>query len=187
MCIYRQYLIIGCFAIITSLFGPVIGEENPVIITTVTGGESTIYEVEPGIFQVHIQDIIPNASVLYDDRSVLVPLQYAFMGNSSIAALHLTDNNEEEKTFLVRAEDIRYFEENQSLVCEITPQELYNGNPLVPDQTRADEVLSGLYTLTNISFEYSIQGPENSPVDSCCTFDEMDTKKCVPMRPLCGY
>lgn len=162
-------------------------EETPVMITVVSGGESTIDEIEPGIYLVQIQNIIPNVTVLSDNRSVKVPLPYAFPANFSMAAMNLMDNNGEEKTFLVRAVDIRYFEANQSLVCEIIPQEFYNSTPLVPDQTTIHKIIPGYYTWINVSFEYFAPAPENALLQSCCTFEQVDTQKCVPMRPFCGY
>lgn len=186
MSFFRLILMIGCFFVVLSMSGPGMSEETPGMITVISGGESTILEIEPGIYQAHIQDIDSNATVFYENRSVQVLLKYAFLANSSSATMDLMDNKGEEKTFLVRATDLRYFEENQSLVCEITPQEFPGSTSLAPNQSGTHEIVPGLYTRTNVSFEYSTV-PGNSPLNSCCTFDQVDSKKCVPMRPLCGY
>jgi hypothetical protein len=162
-------------------------EETPVMITVVSGGESTIDLLEPGRYLVQIQNVTPNATVLSQNRSVQIPLSYAFPSNFSTAVMNNMDTNGEEKTFLVRANDIRFIEENQSLAFEILPQEFSESTLPVPDQTTIQEIIPGLYSQANISFEFIISAAENTPLYHCCTFDQIDNYKCVPMRPMCGY
>lgn len=187
MSIFRFFLIICFFCVVISLSGPGMSEETPVMITVVSGGESTIDLQEPGKYLVQIQNVTPNATVFSQNRSVQVPLSYAFPSNFSTAVMNSTDTNGEEKTFLFRANNIRFIEENQSLEFDIIPLNFSESSLLVPDQTTIHGIIPGLYSQANVSFEFVILAAENTPLYPCCTFDQIDNYKCVPMRPMCGY
>lgn len=183
----RYFLVLWCFFAMISLFGPVTSEEIPFITTMVSGGELTINESGPGNYLVQIQNTFPNATIMYDNKSVEVPLSYAFPLNICTVTMNITDESGEEKIYLVQANNIRFFEENKSLVYEAIPQEFSDIAHLISDQTKIHEIKPGLFTLTNVSFANIVPAAENSPYNYCCTFEQMDNHQCVPARPLCGY
>ena len=187
MIFFRFSLTICCVFALISLFGLGISEETPVMITVVSGVESTIIPVENGTYLVQIQIVTSNATVFSQNKSVQVPLAYAFPSNFSMAVMNSTNENGEEKTFFGRINKIQFVKENQSLVFEILPQEFSESILFVPNQTTIHEITPGLYTKSKVSFEFDISTAENTPFDLCCTFEQIENKKCSPSRPLCGY
>ncbi|PWR71884.1 hypothetical protein DLD82_12755 [Methanospirillum stamsii] len=172
-------LLLSQFTLIFS----VVGDETPVMQVLVSGNISSISEPDPGTYQIQIQNVIPNATVLYDTRSVTVPLQHALITNTTTGPIRLVDNNGDMIRDIVRVTDIRYLEEDKTLEFDLIPLEFQEGS----EQVKIREIVPGSYTQTDVTFVYTIPAPENTPVDYCCTFKQVEDKKCVPMRPLCGY
>lgn len=185
MNIFRFFLVLVSLCAIISVLGSGISEELPVMTTVVSGGKSTITESEPGAFLVQIQNITPNATVSSGNRTVQVSVPYALPAHEITAAIHLVDHEGKVKTFLIKAGDIRFFEENQTLVFDTITEEFYESTPFVSEPTTFVDVEPGMYTETNVSFADFIKLAENTPNTYCCTFDQVENKGCT--RPLCGY
>lgn len=183
----RDFIIIGVIFGIFSLSVPVVGDDGPHLQVDISGNESTISEVLPGIFHAEILKVNPVATVLFENKTVFIPIPYALPSNTSTGFMNTVNNTGDMMTFMIQATDIRLSEEKQTIHLEMIPLEFYEGSSRAPDHAIKNDIVPGSYSITNLTLEYAVPASQNTPGNYCCTFEEIDNHKCRPLRPLCGY
>ena len=184
---YRYFLFLGCILTSFILSIPVLGDDGPVMVVTVSGNESIISEPEPGVYQAEIQKINTNATVTLEGKTIEIPISFTLISNSSAGAIELVNNEGDALIFMIQTTDLEYVDKNQTMRLEMVPQEYSDGTRLTPDNQTISDILPGSYTQTTVTLEFQSPVVSNDPDRFCCSFDQINRKACQPARPLCGY
>jgi hypothetical protein len=91
---FSTLFITGLLMLLTLLSSTAVSSEIPVLLVSVTGNESSIVKYPNDTYQVFIEGVEQNASVIKENKTISVPILYALPNKSCNAAISLNQANE---------------------------------------------------------------------------------------------
>ncbi len=181
---FSTLFITGLVMVLVLLSSTAVSSETPVLLVSVTGNESSIVKYPNDTYQIFIEGVERNASVVKENTTISIPIQYVLPNKTCNAGIRLTQADENEQIVMVQVTNHTYSKEEQSLHLDILPLLFYEGTLLTKDATNARELRVGEYNLTNITIEIPLSPEENPKSKYCCDFLEFQDSGCD--NRVCG-
>lgn len=167
--------------------GLVAGEEAPSSLLVITGNTSQITEDTNGTYLFILNDIDQNATVKDQyQTSGIIFVEGSLPKDSCSAVFVLNDTQGDEAIFFGEVSDPTYTKEQQTLICNITPQSYYDGTLLQEFIGNSSIIEPGVYGMTSLYIEFTIPVKDNYTHPTPDTVDPIPCtagdKNCAPAK-----
>ena len=158
----RSYLLLIAGLFLTlSVFAAVSGEDTPISRVSVSGNASNISAGSNGTYQIILDQVDPNASVVITNKTVEISLKEVLPVTTCTAAIIPSGPDGNKSVFMVQVSDPLYSTENHTISWTITPQKYYEGTLLTEYSENQSELQPGEYSATVVYLECRIPELEN--------------------------
>lgn len=160
-------LLIGGLFLVSLVFVPLSAGDTSMSRVSVSGNNSHISEVGNGSYQVILDQVNPNATVIISNKTVGIPLKDVLPETICTAAILPFETDGNQTVFMVQASEPLYSAENQTISWTITPQQYYDGTLLTEYRENQSELQPGDYATTVVYLECAIPDLENTCHQVC--------------------